>query len=75
MKAGRLIAFTFLYALIAFICIGVAMLAVGDCIQGQAALARCNDLAMERRHVGALIALASYPVFMAWILLRGREQE
>ena len=74
MKARRLIAYSLLYVLIAFVAIGVAMLAVGDCIQGQATIGRCNHLAMERRHYGALAAIAAYPIFIAWILLRARKR-
>jgi hypothetical protein len=72
MRPRRLIAFTLLYALLAFVAVGIAMLAVGDCIQGQAGIDRCNHLAMQRRHVGFLIALGAYPFALAWLIVRRR---
>ena len=74
MKMRRLVAYTMLYALIAFLAVGIAMLAVGDCIQGQGGIARCNQLAMQRRHVGFLIALGAYPLALVWMLIRGRRR-
>jgi hypothetical protein len=74
MKPRTLVAFTLLYALVAFLAVGVAMLTVGDCIQGQAGIARCNHLAMERRHAGFLIAIGLYPLALVWLLWRKRRR-